>query len=363
MFRIFKLYITVHIVNLIGLSSIGICADVPSKTELLQKMEEGYGQLLSLGGQYQEDSTTKSYSVADGVEKLVYSMSGRSRRRPDEEYLLSENQTILAVKHPGKTDAPIATVHALNPQYDFRLEANEPGQWYIAHSAVVGSSSFTEKDRANRDLGITIAAIPTAIHYTNGASFTPYHEFLRLKTIKISSIAKSPTNSQCYRIKYQGLFDRKLPGVDKALRIKTEGWIDVDPEKNYSGVEMDEHAITEFSDTYSHLRNEVSLTDGVALLIKSEATGKATVQGQEANNIRTIYEFKSWLDPDVDPALFTLTAYGLPEPVGITPIEPRRSVPIYVWFLVAAGTLILVTLMTRWWLLRRRRSRAQPVAA
>ncbi len=48
---------------------------------------------------------------------------------------------------------------------------------------------------------------------------------------------------------------------------------------------------------------------------------------------------------------FTLSAFGLPEPVGV---EWERKTPVYVWLILAAGVLGLLALVLRWLAHRRR---------
>ena len=67
-------------------------------------------------------------------------------------------------------------------------------------------------------------------------------------------------------------------------------------------------------------------------------------------------------DYDVDPTVnlpeseFTLSAFGLPEPVGV--VWEKRT-PNYVWFLIAAGAFAAAAIAFR--LLTRRRSKASSV--
>lgn len=69
---------------------------------------------------------------------------------------------------------------------------------------------------------------------------------------------------------------------------------------------------------------------------------------------KTDYEWK--VDDTVPDSEFTLTAFGLPEP-GSEPV--KKTVPLYVWVLVAAGVCAALALGFRY--LAQRRSRSQPL--
>jgi hypothetical protein len=62
------------------------------------------------------------------------------------------------------------------------------------------------------------------------------------------------------------------------------------------------------------------------------------------------------IDPRIDPpeTEFTLSAFGLPEPVGVTWEKPT---PIYVWLILAAAGFGVLALLFRW-LMRRRQAAA-----
>ena len=67
------------------------------------------------------------------------------------------------------------------------------------------------------------------------------------------------------------------------------------------------------------------------------------------------YEIRRWykceINRHVPDSEFTLSAFGLPEPVGV---EWERRTPVYVWLLLAAGVLGLLALVLRWLAHRRR---------
>jgi hypothetical protein len=83
---------------------------------------------------------------------------------------------------------------------------------------------------------------------------------------------------------------------------------------------------------------------------RSDSTG-AKVGGE----VRCEYEWD--VNNRVTDDQFTLSAFGLPEPVGVTREKPT---PVYVWLLAAAGGFGALALLFRW--LVRRRQAAQAAA-
>jgi hypothetical protein len=92
----------------------------------------------------------------------------------------------------------------------------------------------------------------------------------------------------------------------------------------------------------AHSVEEWSLADGKKMTIQSDLEFKASRPAREPAD-----------------EVFRLTAFGLPEPVGIAP--PRRPIPRYVWFLIAAAGLGVLAVLFR--VLARRRGTATRLVA
>jgi hypothetical protein len=60
---------------------------------------------------------------------------------------------------------------------------------------------------------------------------------------------------------------------------------------------------------------------------------------------------------DVPESEFSLSAYGLPEPAGVTWEKTKTPTPMYQWLLLAGGILALISVLCRWWLRRRLRAK------
>jgi hypothetical protein len=108
------------------------------------------------------------------------------------------------------------------------------------------------------------------------------------------------------------------------------------------------------------ISNELKEAPGpVPLLNKAHSVEEWTLTDGKKMTIRSDIEFKV-SRPAREPAdeEFRLTAFGLPEPVGIA--MPKRPTPRYVWFLIAAAGLGVLAVLFRV-LARRRGTTTRPV--
>ena len=92
-------------------------------------------------------------------------------------------------------------------------------------------------------------------------------------------------------------------------------------------------------------------TGGWAVPIREELW-TVDVKKPEASTRRSVTEIEEFVSiPKLNEADFRLTAFGLPEPMGI---EWKKPTPRYLWFLVAAGVFVALAVGFRF--LARRRS-------
>ena len=89
--------------------------------------------------------------------------------------------------------------------------------------------------------------------------------------------------------------------------------------------------------------NEFRSADGVPIPVRSVTRETYSVPG---GDLMIINDITYDIDPAAHPddSEFTLTAFGLPEPVGV---EWRKPTPIYVWLLVAAAILAVAAVAFR----------------
>jgi hypothetical protein len=92
------------------------------------------------------------------------------------------------------------------------------------------------------------------------------------------------------------------------------------------------------------ITNEYQVVNGLPVPLRSMRR-ELYRWGDHIVEVDDTYEYQ--IDPSVDPPEreFTLSAFGLPEPVGV--VWERRT-PVYVWLLVAAGVLGVLAVFFYW---------------
>jgi hypothetical protein len=92
--------------------------------------------------------------------------------------------------------------------------------------------------------------------------------------------------------------------------------------------------------------------------IEMEGQVYVTVRGvgNEKRRYELQYDYEYEVNDSVPDSEFTLSAFGLPEPVGV--VWERRT-PVYVWLLVAAGVLLTLGIFFRWLARRLRRGTSE----
>jgi hypothetical protein len=88
-------------------------------------------------------------------------------------------------------------------------------------------------------------------------------------------------------------------------------------------------------------------------LLKGMESESKWIRNQVPMSGKQVWEYECRHNIEVDPREFYMSHYGLPEPLGVTP--PTKATPRYVWFLVGAAGLAVLSLLFRW--LAKRRSR------
>jgi hypothetical protein len=325
----------------------------PTIEQLKTNIAAAYENFRQVGDRYQDDYREQVYRMIGDKEVLEGTKRSKRRSRPDGYRLI---ETISVESPTGSSPAASAgdRVSALTPQYDFYLRANRPGQWMIDRCVIAGTPE-SEADRKSREP--VLSAAPHDPHYRNGIN-TLLTTFLANDKVKIQSLTKSPANTACYRISYEGAGDTLTSGPKNQMNVA--GWIDLSPDLNWSVVESNQVTKLSVGEANTNHRFTVRRVEGVVLVTHHE---QLTVSKFEGKNLKTrlVYEFEPRLSGDADPREFTLSHYGLPEPVGIAP--PPKPWPRYVWFLIAAGGLAAIALLSRWVLALRRRSRPSPTHA
>jgi hypothetical protein len=303
-----------------------------------------YDHLRAQGGRFQDDYDIQVFRSNGPNEQLEMRTRHKKRARPDGYQLMELN--VLEHSKPEGQPKPGDRVLCTNPRYDFRLRANQPGQWLIDRCVVNGTPEYSASDRRDREEAL--AAGPYDFHYRNGTKL-PLPTLFANEKVKVTSMAESPTNAGCYRLSYEGSADNLLQGAKMPASIS--GWVDISPDLNWSVVELTETTKMQLGEGTSNHRFQTRRVEDVVLVVRHDQTTTSKVNGKDIRT-RIAHEFNPRFDSNVDPDEFTLTHYGLPEPVGAAP-PPPKPVPRYIWFLIAAAGLAVVAVVSRW-LLRKR---------
>jgi hypothetical protein len=140
------------------------------------------------------------------------------------------------------------------------------------------------------------------------------------------------------------------------------GWYDLDPDAGWSVREFDEGFVYGDTTTTVHARlaSELDAKTGIVLLREFQSEVKMT-RGENSllSHFITKGKYKTWIQTDLPEQEFSLTAYGLPEPVGV---KWDQRTPRYVWFLIAAGAFAALALGFRHLSRRRAARQGAPVA-
>jgi hypothetical protein len=249
-------------------------------------------------------------------------------------------------------------VEAANPRYAFRLK-RRPGKtdWLLAQLDVnvVDGSTVDIDGRPLREV----------IHNFVAQHFLRVESFIRQPTFKILRVsAVHQGGRDLVRIDFDNEHERITKKGSGVYNPYQGGWFVLDPEHYWCLVESElvgewtEPHLTHFyrkpeRSTYEYRTGSNRFPILTRVVSREKPVPELKVPGIE--NIR-VYDLRESAEPE--DGEFTLTAYGLPEPVGM-PL-PRRS-RTWLWLSLASGGVLCLGLFFGW-LARRRAAdrRAKP---
>lgn len=160
-------------------------------------------------------------------------------------------------------------------------------------------------------------------------------------SFKLVKCEASPTNPQWTRVTYE---NSKVYGTNTE---KTSGWCDLDPSFGWCIREADEKFVMGNSIRTHRSRIKVSANAAVGLPNADEVRYEFSLErdGKVIAHRVAVSTHKAWIDEKIPEREFSLTAYGLPEPLGVK-FEEKRT-PTYVWLLAGAGGCGLLALAFR----------------
>ena len=260
---------------------------------------------------------------------------GRGQNKGNVE--LSENKAsgmIPGDRKPGRT------VAAKNSAYAFRLTEAANGQgWLMTEFGLAGS---TEAITIEKELDIIRADTLEAVNNLSAIDGKIQLDTLfQCEGFTLTAATKA-VETGAVQLKFTRSI-RGMPGVTANCEYN------FDPASRWLPIECRE-TISEKGMTRTFgLRRRITLGGG-RYMVESEVSNNVSGTGKGSPDVRkAIYTVEPDAAPDL--ARFTLTAFGLPEPVGTRP----NTTPWYMWLLGAAAGCLALAVLFR--LLSRSRSR------
>ncbi len=269
------------------------------------------------------DTDTIRYSVRQNDRcAMLRGSPVQSRRNDPVEYVFFSNSLYagLLQREPGKSDGFLLKRHDPNPDAQLIPAPSPTREWAFVTlfphfsyqgrrlSEMIKDSGF-RIERVTTDEGGLVAA---TVHYDQSKA-NPKRKLVAEATLKFN-----PRRHWCL----QAVQERStFPGASGGTNSATTAFI------------LEDHP------------------SGIPLVRRQESVNTADSASSGPIDNRRVVEYDLRVDESVPDAEFTLSAFGLPEPVGVT---WERPTPVYVWLLVAAGGLGVLAWLFRW-LARRRR--------
>ena len=263
----------------------------------------------------------------------------RSRMRRTGQWYLAEDSVDVTPPPDLKGLMPRrkSGVVALNSRYGFALSRpGGPTEWRLNDVHLADS---VDPSPANLKAEFLAQGTLFTRPYAISSTLT---DLFNAPSFRLLGCAPSPRNPALVRVQ----FENNPPPVGKRPPSQLSGWCDLDPGAGWSirGFEVtsDDRVLRDTTST-----DVTSSVDRDGLVrIDEERHEIKIVKGETLLAHRTqLTTYKIWVDRDVPEREFSLTAYGLPEPPGISFVRPT---PMYVWLLVGAGGFSILALVFRW---------------
>lgn len=314
----------------------------PELAAARRELEGAWSRIEAKSRAGQWDIIDKRYEPAPKQTLLSHSVTQVRRNGAN---VRSEKHNIFAIADSAKRGGESAaeTVEMINASYYCRL-TRRPGttDWMMAADPILrdDASSAAQFTTHAAEMSRPLATS----HLTFGT--TSLYDTLGDKSFDLKSLGPSQFNAGCFRLTYT----TKTPAAQNGT---TDGWIDLDPAVGWT--------MREASTVYT--AGTTVITSSQRFIVRRDDAGVPELVGERSTLRRTRSSVVNMhIDRDVtyqfDPTSnfpereFTLSAYGLPEPVGVTWEKPT---PRYVWLLVVAGVLAVVALACGWLARRSRR--------
>ena len=308
------------------------------------------------------DEIMKSASLGWAeYETMVSRCSGEVRvkatmvREPD---IHDTNHSIVTIKqtafgcikstHNGpsgdKSRSPPRQVICVNPKYCFSLvmKTESNSAWLMDQclpsddGSGLSSARIPLRTMVSRNIlqGISIGTkkLSDLVHY-------PHYKLLSMSKISHNTL-------EAYKL----VFDCHHAASELPYYFVQSGTVILIPSKNWviassEYIMKDSVATSRCSETYSY--NQDLTPKKIDVFVESTLGAKYS----------SIFDYNLSAAANVSDSDFTLTAFGLPEPVGVTWEKPT---PRYLFFLAAAAGFAVLVVLFRWLARRRRTAAVQP---
>jgi hypothetical protein len=235
-------------------------------------------------------------------------------------------------------------VRAVNSEYTFKL-GRIPGKsdWFLKEYRRVNSPRDAVDPFNMTESGDSILR-----------GISPYHvhlhwlpDLLREPGFTITSLLPE---GEFMKITFQHL---PAPGKLPAQQSPEEGWVLLAPKQYWCVREFE--LIEKHPKATKTIQSVQEVTPGDDIPLRRRSTDRYTSRIHESGRVLSSeFVINSQYEKRKAPeSEFRLSAFGLPEPVETTP--QKKTVPIYIWFLVAAASSAVFAAVFRY-LARRKRS-------
>ncbi|HET6575839.1 MAG TPA: hypothetical protein VFG68_19715 [Fimbriiglobus sp.] len=298
-------------------------------------------------GPYISDCLFEQHRVTDKEERLVEAITFKYRRSTAGRYLNS--MELKAFNQPGAKPYD-SRVNVINPRYEFKLRKPFGGtDWLLSGWQLAGENK--------PDYRPPVSYTPETLHLFSHLAFRgyPLSTLLASPGSKVISVEASPIDGSLARVVFS-FTDSSRPGFVSSY----SGWLDLEPAAGWCVRQYDCRMTLDAQGKTVSKRfictNEYEKIDGSLSVLTRVQCIDSDIKpdGGEINRQRRTFRFDTRYVDSVPDSEFTLTAFGLREPVGLAP--EQTATPVYIWLLAAAGMFGVLALLFRW--LVRRRSAA-----
>lgn len=331
---------------------LGAAHAAPGQIEFARVKEELAASLAKQAAkahELQQDCDYEQYDeMAQG--RLVSKIRYRTRRTAHFHLYEADVITPPPADIKGLRPQAISQVMADNSRYRFELERpGGPAEWRLKAIHEANAPGPVPRHLTPEFLSQNTTATRAL---ENGHSI-PLTDLFSSPTFKLVSCGPSPTAAALVRV----VFEHSEAAPNRPAS-RSSGWYDLDPASGWSVREADESFNYGKMTNTLHTRLEITFdgSDGLIYPRELRLEGKHRRGETLFAHRRVVSKYKVWVDPAVPEREFKLTAYGLPELVGVAWEKPT---PRYVWFLLAGGAFAGLAVGFRY--LARRRTLPTPV--